>query len=134
MGLGLVFSSCGAFATTEILAVNGSASNTLGVVTSAGVCVVPAGSTLVWPVEQGDWNTNQIDGTNWSSWYSAGGSHQYLVALNAVGQVVVGDSSGESTAWFWWGFAFAFGSGLFAVSATWVKRIMGGGGDPGGYD
>ena len=110
--------------TSELLIVNGSQSNTVGVANAYGTSVVQPGLSLVWPLDENSTNAALRDGTN-VFWWLAQPGHDYRVACSTNG-VALADNSASQTHWFWWGFSFYFCFGMMGLGAAWVRRLAGG--------
>jgi hypothetical protein len=106
-----------------VTVVNGSTNISVFVQSSTGQAGVPPATSLVWPdsASMSLW----VAGTNAVSWSSQSG-HEYFATLSNDGSVVVTDKSASQTFWYWWGAALGFGASLLALSARWVRRVLGG--------
>lgn len=105
--------------------VNGSTSNVLFCASSVGVGRVPVGLSLTWQASDGDTVAYGVGVTTNGSFTFQNG-HDYQILLSDSGPVVVDRSPGQ-TAWFWWGFAFAFCAGMVGYSGRWAAGIISGG-------
>lgn len=122
----LLLCSCLTATSDSLSLANGTQSNTLFVVTSAGRCFVPPGVSMAWPVDSVG-ATCGVDGTtNLQLAPAPGHDYQIVACLTnaATGpSVQVFDQSPSQTYWFWLGMAMSLAMGFGALGSKWVRRV-----------
>lgn len=100
--------------------INGSATNRLAVAWPGGSLGTGPGSIKAPCPDVGTEMTNLVDGVPVSTWDVANG-HEVQVMLTEAGAVVVVDSTGTATKFFWLGIVTSVLFGLTTLAGRWVK-------------